>query len=196
MIAYLDGKLEQIDKASIVVEVAGVGYLVKVSSSTLAQLPKVGDRIKIYTSQIVREDDISLYGFLSKEEKNLFVLLMSVSGVGPKVSMAILSAFPIDKLISAITSANADLIATVQGIGKKTAQKLVIELKEKVAKAYALRAGELNLGAGESNPVLNDAVAALVSLGYSPKEARAAVQKSGSDGDVEAVIKKALANLA
>ncbi len=196
MIAHLNGILEHIDKTHIIVDVGSVGYHVKVAASTLARLPKVGEKIKIFTAQVVREDDISLYGFLSKEERSLFNLLLSVSGIGPKASLSMLSSFPIDKLVTAITQGNADLITTVPGIGKKTAQKLVIELKEKVAKAYSIKPSDMAIGLGGDAPVVSDAISALISLGYSPKEARLAVQKSGVDDDVETVIKKALANLA
>ncbi len=195
MIAHLNGILEHVDKNHIIVDVGSVGYHVKVAASTLARLPKVGEKIKIFTAQVVREDDISLYGFLSKEERSLFNLLLSVSGIGPKASLSILSSFPIDKLVTAITQGNADLITTVPGVGKKTAQKLVIELKEKVAKAYAIKPSDMAIGLGGDAPIVSDAISALISLGYSPKEARLAVQKSGADDDVETVIKKALANL-
>lgn len=195
MISYLDGILKQIDKTGIVVDVAGIGYWVKVAGATLAQLPKLESKIKIYTCHIVREDDESLYGFLTQEEKNIFMLLLSVNGIGPKASMSILSAFPIQQLVSAITSANVSLISTVPGIGSKTAQKLVIELKEKIAKAYALKSGELDLNANDNIPNVNDAVSALVSLGYSLREAKEALQKTGLDiktADIESLVKSAL----
>lgn len=195
MISHLNGVLEHIDKNHIVVEVASIGYHVNVPASTLAKLPKPGEKIRIFTYQVVREDDISLYGFLSKEERHLFSLLLSVSGVGPKVSLSILSSFPLDKLVTAITQANVDLLATVPGIGKKTAQKVVIELKEKVAKAYALKPLDLTIGIEGDAPVVSDAISALIALGYSPREARAAILQSGVDlssQDVESVIKQAL----
>ena len=195
MISYLNGTLSQIDKTSIVVEVSGIGYLVKVASSTLVQLPKIGEKLKIHTCHIVREDDVSLYGFLTSEEKSIFMLLLSVNGIGPKASMSILSAFPISQLVSAITSANVSLISTVPGIGSKTAQKLVIELKEKMAKQYALKSGELDLSANDNIPNVNDAVSALISLGYSSREAKEALQKTGLDiktADIETLVKSAL----
>jgi Holliday junction DNA helicase RuvA len=195
MISHLKGILEHVDKAHLVVDVGDVGYQVHVSSSTLARLPKLGEKIHLYTYQVVREDDISLYGFLAKEERSLFALLLTVNGVGPKVSLAILSGFPIDKLVTAITQGNVDLISTVPGIGKKTAQKLVIELKEKVAKAYAIRPSDMAVGIQGDEPVVSDAISALISLGYSPREARDAILRSGIDlssQSVEDVIKQAL----
>jgi len=198
MISHLNGILEHIGKNHLVVDVENVGYHVNVPASVLARLPKIGEKIKLFTYQVVREDDISLYGFLSKEERNLFSLLLSVSGVGPKVSLAILSSFPVDKLVTAITQANVDLISTVPGIGKKTAQKLVIELKEKVAKAYALKPSDMAIGIEGDAPIVSDSISALISLGYSPREARAAILKVGIDlssQDVESVIKQALKSL-
>lgn len=198
MISHLKGILEHIDKAHLVVDVGNVGYHVHVSSGTLSRLPKVGEKIHLYTYQVVREDDISLYGFISKEERNLFALLLTVSGIGPKGSLAIISAFPIDKLVTAITQGNVDLISTVPGVGKKTAQKLVIELKEKVARAYAIKPSEMAIGMGGDEPVVSDAISALIALGYSPKEARNAILKSGLDlssQNVEDIIKRALKGL-
>ncbi|MBI5399562.1 Holliday junction branch migration protein RuvA [Candidatus Saganbacteria bacterium] len=197
MIGHIKGLLEHIEKTSVVVDVNNVGYLIHLSSSALSRLPRVGEKIIIYTHQIVREDDISLYGFLTREEKRLFVLLLSVSGIGPKASLSILAAFPLDRLVGAIAQANVELLSTVPGIGKKTAQKLVIELKDKIAKAYALQTRETNLTDNSEQPVVQDAIAALVALGYSPKEAREAVLKLKIDPaqNTEAVIKQALQNL-
>ena len=198
MISHLNGILEHIDKNHLVVDVGCVGYHVNVPTSTLSRLPKIGTEIKLFTCQVVREDNISLYGFLSKEERSLFSLLLSVSGVGPKASLSILSAFPIDKLVTAITQANADLITSVPGIGKKTAQKLVIELKEKVAKAYSLKPADMTIGLQGDTPIVSDSISALIALGYSPREARDAILKSGIDmanQDVESVIKHALKSL-
>jgi Holliday junction DNA helicase RuvA len=195
MISHLNGILEHIDKAHLVVDVGNVGYHVHVSSGTLTRLPKVGEKIKLFTYQVVREDDISLYGFLAKEERNLFALLLTVSGIGPKASMSIVSGFSIDKIVTAITQGNVDLISTVPGIGKKTAQKLVIELKEKVAKAYAIKPSDMAVGMGGDEPIVSDAISALIALGYSPREARTAILKSGIDlssQNVEDIIKRAL----
>jgi Holliday junction DNA helicase RuvA len=198
MISHLKGILEHIDKAHLVVDVGSVGYHVHVSSGTLSRLPKLGEKVHLYTYQVVREDDISLYGFLTKEERNLFKLLLSVSGIGPKASMSIISAFPIDKVVVAITQGDVDLISSVPGIGKKTAQKLVIELKEKVAKAYAIKPSDMTVGIKGDQGITQDAIAALISLGYSPREARDAILKSGIDlssENVEDVIKQALKSL-
>jgi Holliday junction DNA helicase RuvA len=198
MISHLNGILEHIDKNHLVVDVGNVGYHVNVPTSALVRLPKIGEKIKLFTYQVVREDELSLYGFLAKEERNLFSLLLTVNGVGPKASLSILSGFPIDKLVTAITKGNVDLLSTVPGVGKKTAQKLVIELKEKVAKAYAIKPSDMAIGMGGDEPVVSDAISALISLGYSPREARDAILKSGIDlssQGVEDIIKQALKSL-
>ncbi|MFH1684138.1 MAG: Holliday junction branch migration protein RuvA [Candidatus Margulisiibacteriota bacterium] len=198
MISHLKGILEHIDKAHLVVDVGNIGYQVKVSSGTLGRLPKVGEKVHLYTYQVVREDDISLYGFLTREERSLFALLLSVSGIGPKASLSIISGFPIGKIVTAITQGDVDLISTVPGIGKKTAQKLVIELKEKVAKAYAIKPADMTIGIKGDQPVISDAISALISLGYSPREARDTILRSGADlssQSVEDVIKQALKSL-
>ncbi len=198
MISYLNGILEHTDKAHLVVDVGSVGYHVHISSGTLARLPKVGEKVKLYTYQVVREDDISLYGFIAKEERNLFALLLTVSGIGPKASMSIISGFPIDKIVTAITQGNVDLISTVPGIGRKTAQKLIIELKEKIAKAYAIKPADMTIGIEGDQPIIQDAISALISLGYSPREARDTILRSGADlssQNVEDVIKQALKSL-
>jgi Holliday junction DNA helicase RuvA len=198
MISHLKGILEHIDRNHIVVDVGSVGYHINVTSSALSRLPKVGEAIKLFTYQVVREDDISLYGFLSKEERNLFSILLSVSGIGPKASLSILAGFPLDKLVTAITTGDVDIISTVPGIGKKTAQKLVIELKEKVAKAYAIKPSDMAIGIKGDAPVVSDAISALIALGYSPREARETILKSGLDlssNSVEDIIKQALKSL-
>ncbi len=195
MISHLKGRLEHVDRAHLVVDVGNVGYHVHVSSGTLGRLPKIGDKVQLFTYQVVREDDISLYGFLTREERNLFRLLLSVSGIGPKASMSIISGFPIDKIVTAITQGDVDLISSVPGIGKKTAQKLIIELKDKVAKAYAIKPSDMTAGIKGDQTVVQDAISALISLGYSPREARETITRSDIDlssGSVEDIIKQAL----
>ncbi|MEA3493603.1 MAG: Holliday junction branch migration protein RuvA [Candidatus Margulisiibacteriota bacterium] len=197
MISHLKGILEHTDKNHIIIDVGGVGYHVNVPSAILAKLPKTGEEVKLFTYQVVREDDVSLYGFLSKEERSLFSLLLSVSGIGPKASLKIISSFPIDKLVSAIASGDADMITSVPGVGAKTAQKLVIELKEKIAKAYAIKPSEMAIGIKGDTPIVSDAISALIALGYSPREARDTILKSGLDlsaQSVEGIVRQALKN--
>ncbi|HTY13835.1 MAG TPA: Holliday junction branch migration protein RuvA [Candidatus Omnitrophota bacterium] len=199
MIAHISGVLELKDKDFAVIDVSGIGYKVYAPGSTLNNLPAAGSKVKLFTEQVVREDSITLYGFIAKEERNLFNSLLTVSGVGPKSAMSIISSFPLDKLITAIVQGNAALITSVPGIGSKTAQKIIIDLKEKLAKSQGLRPSDLPKGEESASNVISDAISALVTLGYSPREAREAIMNSKADLEdaktVEDVIKVALKNL-
>ena len=200
MISKLTGILDSADSDSIILDINGVGYQVYVTSSILGKLPKVGEKLSIYTKQVVREDANDLYGFLTKEERNLFSIILSVSGFGPKVSISLLSAFRLEQLVAAITQGNVDLITSVPGVGRKTAQKLVIELKEKVGKAFSIQKSEMTKGIpGENTPLVSDAISALVTLGYNPREAKSAIMNSGIDfskaKSVEDIIKLSLKSL-
>jgi len=142
MISHIEGRLDHIDTdpalsavRRITIDVSGVGYEVFVAGSLLRILPKIGEKIKIVTYLNVKEDLMQLFGFASKEEKALFMHLISVSGIGPKGAMNILSSFEINRLVIAITKGDIDLLTSAQGIGKKTAQRVIIELKEKIGKA-------------------------------------------------------------
>jgi len=196
MISQLTGILDSLDTNHIVVDVAGVGYKVNVPISIFGKLPKIGENIKIFTYQVVREDTNELYGFLKKEERSLFSMLLLVSGIGPKMAISLMSGIKMEDLIIAITKANIDLLSSVPGIGTKTAQRLVIELKEKVAKAYSISSADISKGLPNENPVVSDAISALMALGYTPKEARDAIMKAGIDftkiNGVEDVIKQSL----
>jgi Holliday junction DNA helicase RuvA len=197
MIAHLQGTLEHIDQNHVVIEVNDIGYRVNVPASVLARLPQVGSRVKLFTSQIVREDDISLYGFLNKEERSLFNLLLSVSGVGPKLAMALLSGFPLDRLVAGIAQGDIALLSSISGVGRKKAELIVVELKEKIAKTYAVKPAEMAAGIKGEGTLVSDAISALISLGYSPKEAREAIMRLKTDqlNSVEAILKEALKNL-
>lgn len=196
MISQLTGILDSVDTNHIVVDVNGVGYKVNVPTSIFGKLPKTGEKVKIFTYQVVREDAIELYGFSRKEERNLFSMLLSVSGIGPKIAAGLLSGIKMEDLVVAITKGNVDLITTVPGVGLKTAQRLVIELKEKIGKAYSIAGSDISRGVPGENPLIGDAVSALMTLGYSPREARDAIMKAGIDFSkvkgVEEIIKRSL----
>ena len=196
MISSLSGILEHIDNDHLTLDVAGVGYEVFIPTSMIEELPKVGNKIKIYTYQYVREDEISLYGFLTREERHLFALLLTVTGVGPKGALALISTFKIDDLVIGITQGNVDLLTTAPGIGSKTAQRVIIELKEKIAKTYGISPAEVIRGLPGEEPILKDAVSALMTLGYSPREARQAILNAEIDlkkkPSIEEIIRKAL----
>jgi len=191
MIATLEGRLEYRGVDSVIINVAGIGFHVHVPSSTLSQLGAVGDTVSLYTHLHVTQDNVALYGFASGEELTLFKNLVSVSGVGPKVGLALLSSLQAEQLAMAIISGNVDLISQVPGIGKKMASRLVIELKGKLGKEW--KGAALPLA-----PESADAIAALTSLGYSLREATQAVSRLPSplELSLEEKVKLALEQLA
>lgn len=191
MIATLEGTLEYRGVDSVIINVAGIGFHVHVPSSTLSQLGAVGDTVSLYTHLHVTQDNVALYGFASGEELALFKNLVSVSGVGPKVALALLSSLSAEQLAMAITGGNVDLISQVPGIGKKVAGRLVIELKGKLAK-------EWKGAALPSAPEDADAITALTSLGYSLREATQAVSRlpGSPELSLEEKVKLALEQLA
>jgi len=197
MISHLRGVLDQVAQNHVVVEVGNIGYQVKVPASVINRLPPAGEPVKLYTIQVVREDDISLYGFLNHEERALFSLFLSVSGVGPKTAMSIISGFPIDRLVGAVAQGDTALLSSISGVGKKTAERIVLELKEKIAKAYALKPNEMVSGMKGDQTIIADSIAALIALGYSPREARETITKLNMENasSVESVLKEALKSL-
>jgi holliday junction DNA helicase RuvA len=168
VIASLNGKLEATGTDWAIVDVNGVGFRVFIPTSTLSTFGRPGSTIHLYTHLHVREDNLALYGFSTFEELGLFQTLTGVSGIGPKLALAMLSAMTADHLISVIASGNADMLTTVPGIGKKIAARLVLELKDKIGAMAAIAPLQMIEGS-------NDVIAALVSLGYSTAEANRAV---------------------
>jgi Holliday junction DNA helicase RuvA len=194
MISHLIGTVEHVDQNHVVIEVGNIGYHVKVPASVLSRLPAVGEKVKLFTIQVVREDDISLYGFLAKEERSLFSLFLSVSGIGPKLAMALISGFSLDRLVSGIAQGDVELLSSISGIGRKTAERIVVELKEKIARAYAIQPAQMAAGMKGEQGIISDSISALIALGYSPREARDAITQLKTDNlaSVEEVIKEAL----
>ena len=197
MFYHLDGKVAELGQGMAVIDCNGVGYLVNVSLNTLAQL-KNGERAKLYISESVREDAFELFGFASKSEKRSFDLLIGVSGVGPKAALSILSAHTPEALSMAILSGDEKALTVAPGIGKKIAQRVILELKDKLAKESA--GFELPVKPGVTVPVgegkLADASAALSVLGYGPAEINLALK--GVDVSAlttEEIIKAALKNM-
>lgn len=200
MIGHISGTFDHRDGTKIIIDCGGVGFELTVTNSVLMKLPRQGEKLKVLTHMAVREDAMQLFGFSSKEEKALFLNLISVSGIGPKGAMSILSSFEIKNLVVAITKGDADYITSAQGIGKKTAQRVIIELKEKLGKLYSLETVDSISGvAADEDPLMKDSVAALMALGYSAREAKKAVIESGIDLSgsprIEDIIKKSLRNL-
>ncbi len=190
MIATLEGILEYRGNDSVIINVGGIGFRVYVSSSTSSQLGAVKGRVSLYTHLHVREDNISLYGFASSEELALFKNLISVSGIGSKLALAMLSAFNPEQLIVAITSGDIDLLSRAPGVGRKMASRLVVELRGKLEKEWKDVALPLA-------PESADVIAALTGLGYSVAEATKAISRlPDPDGlSLEEKIKMALQQL-
>jgi len=191
MIATLEGILEYRGSDSVIINVGGIGFRVYVSGSTLDQLGTVKGKVSLYTHLHVREDNISLYGFASNEELALFKNLISVSGVGSKVALTLLSALNPEQAVVAIASGDIDLISRAPGIGKKMAGRLIVELKGKLEKEWKETALPLA-------PENADVIAALTGLGYSLSEATKAISKlADSEGlSLEEKIKIALQQMA
>ena len=191
MIATLEGVLEYRGVDSAIIKVGGVGFQVHIPSSSLSKLGAIGDNVSLYTHLYLREDNLSLYGFASSEELALFKNLISVSGVGPKVALSLLSGLSVEQLAMAITGGNAELLSQVPGIGKKVASRIVIELRGKLEREWKEAALPLA-------PEDADAIAALTSLGYSLREATQAVSSlpDSKELSLEEKVKMALQQLA
>ncbi|MDH7601229.1 MAG: Holliday junction branch migration protein RuvA [Armatimonadota bacterium] len=175
MIAHLCGELKRIEADYVVVDVGGVGYKVCTPLSVAAQLPKPGEKVSLLITTVVREDSITLYGFTEEAQQRIFELMIGVSGVGPRLALNILSIMPVEQIVRAISNDGFAELSKVPGIGTKTAQRIVLELREKIA---ALGwATETKSAQSAEMRVIDDAVEGLVALGYTRSDARAAVQK-------------------
>lgn len=200
MLHFIKGTLAMPIPGGVVIENGGLGYEVHVPENSSVYLSKEGDAVMVYTAFIVREDDVSIYGFSDKESLKLFRMLMTVNGVGAKAAMAILSAFSAAELQKAILFEDVAALTKANGIGKKTAQRIVLELKDKVDAAQAISAGAESVpsvvaGRGVADGK-GEAVDALIALGYSKSEAVEALSAiPENDLTVEEYIKKALKNL-
>lgn len=196
MIKYLNGILAEVDTDSIVVEVNGIGYGVNVPVSVIENVREIGSKIKIYTYMNVKEDDVSLYGFLTKDELDIFKRVISVSGIGPKGGLAILSTLSADDLRFAVLSDDAKAISKAQGIGLKTASKLILELKDKfdLQEAFEKKSNNVMQTSVRNNSEAQDAIEALVALGYSSTDALKAVRSLDIDENVSSgnIVKMAL----
>lgn len=190
MYAFISGILDSVVNGIAVIDCNGIGYEINVSSSTMNKLPAPGKNIKLYTYLHVREDAMELFGFLSSEEKDLYEILISVSGVGPKVGLAILSTLDPNSFIHAVINGDAKSVAKAPGVGPKLAQRIILELKDKF-KGYGVEALPIEMEIQSSGA--NEAVEALTALGYTVAEATKAV--AGLEGTVEQIVGQALKNL-
>jgi Holliday junction DNA helicase RuvA len=193
MIAYLDGRLAQKDPTFVIIDVAGVGYELRISLNTYGQLPD-GERCKLYTHQHIKEDAHTLYGFATIAEKSAFLNLISISGVGPNTGLMILSSLTVQEVQQAIVREDVRTIQQVKGIGAKTAQRIILELRDKFRKGLGPDAVSVSFGA--HNTSREEALSALVTLGFAKNVAEKAldtiIKREGAALSVEEMIKFAL----
>lgn len=194
MIAHLRGKLLAKQPNQVIVETSGIGYEVTITVSTFAELPQVGTEIALHIHTYVREDVLALYGFLRPEEKQLFEKLISVSGIGPKLAVTILSGMPADEMVASIRRNDIARLIKIPGIGKKTAERMVLELRDKLPPLGAEAVTEIPT----LTAIEEDVLSALTNLGYQrsiAEKAIAGLGKSGHSGSFEAMFRGALGTL-
>ena len=197
MYAYIKGTLEEKSTDSIVVETAGIGYKIYVSEHTMAKLGEIGEKVKIYTHYHVREDNISLYRFMSNEELKMFELLLQVSGIGAKTAIAMLSNITPSKFALAIISNDLKTLTKIPGIGNKSAQRMVLELKDKLKTQTAIEDDEEETTPNDNSESINEAEQALQILGYNKSEISKVFDKFDTHNlSTEDLIKEALKRLA
>ena len=178
MIARLSGKLADINFTQCIIDVHGVGYQVFIPMSTFDKLPREGEDVSLFICTQVREDAISLYGFSTMPEKQLFEILIGTTGVGPKLALSILSSMPVERFSSAVINADLDIIKRISGIGKKTAERLIVELKDKLAKVMQPLVVNSSLAVSDEKALaMEDAIAALEQLGFKRETVRKALEK-------------------
>lgn len=198
MITFLEGIIEEKQPTSVVLKVGGVGYEIFIPLSSYDRLPAKSESCRILTYDYVREDSHLLFGFTTQDERRMFLLLIGVSGIGPKLALSALSGLTARELTAAIVDSDVKRISSISGIGKKMAERIVVDLKDKIGKGEALEAAAGVQDSPEAATKMRDAVLALISLGYKQNAARnmvATVLKGRESGSlsVEEVIKQALA---
>ena len=197
MITFLQGKLLDALPTQIVVEVNGLGYEVLIPLSSYDKLPQLGQPLKLLTHLVVREDAHVLYGFMSTAERDLFRLLIhTVSGIGPKIALNVLSGISVTAFRGAVANQDIKLLSQISGVGKKTAERIVVELKDKIGAAGAWEASSAQRGLSPEDQKLNDAVLALMALGFKQVDAHDTVRKAqaalGAQASLEELVRAGL----
>lgn len=199
MIGFVQGKVDAISEDNVVIDTGGIGYNVRISAKTAQELPGIGQEIRLYTYTSVREDGISLFGFLSRDSLDIFKKIITVNGIGPKGGLAVLSVMSADELKFAIISGNAQAITKAPGIGKKTAERVILDLKDKISVEDTQIRKEISSydGLPQTGKAQSEAVEALTALGYSATDALHVVRQieHAEEMDVEAILKLALKNM-
>jgi len=202
VIAYIKGTVEQLSGQSVILDNQGIGYIINASPATLSRLPKKGEPAQLYTYMQMKDDGISLFGFLTPEELHIYNLLISVSGVGPKVGMSILAALTPTQIVTAIANGDSVVFSKAPGVGKKTAQRITLELQDKIKTKDTSSFNTSDSGVTATMAVVatsekQDAIDALLALGYSRNESLRVVLEIAVEGmSVEQIIKSALKKLA
>lgn len=186
MIAFITGRVAAKAPGFALVEAGGIGYRLLMATSSLSALPAEGDEVTVHTYLHVREDELTLYGFENEEERAVFESLIGVTGIGPKVALAVISSLRPDALRAGIAREDVALISSVPGIGKKTAQRLILELKDKID------VPDLGRGPGAGPLAASEARDALLAMGFSPAEAAVALRDAPADASAEVLLKSAL----
>ncbi|WP_027080782.1 Holliday junction branch migration protein RuvA [Luteimonas mephitis] len=196
MIGRLKGILVHKQPPWLVVDVHGVGYELEAPMSTFYDLPAVGSEVSLFTHYAQKEDSVSLYGFLGEPERRLFRDVQRVSGIGAKIALAVLSGAGVDEFARMVQAGDVAALTRIPGIGKKTAERIIVELRERMAQMYPVGvagAGMEGVGHGAANDPLSEATVALQQLGYKPAEAQRMAKQAFAEGDVaETIIRKAL----
>jgi Holliday junction DNA helicase RuvA len=199
MIAYLSGILFSKNPQSVIVDINGVGYQIFIPLSTFYRLPNETDAVNLHVYTHVRQDTLQLFGFQTEMEKQIFLLLISVSGIGPRVALNILSGMGFEELLSAIVSADSERISGIPGVGIKTSQRIILELKEKASKlAEGIEPVPEQRVEISNREMYEDALSALINLGYPSKAAKKAIETAlheDQEMNIEALLKEALQNL-
>jgi len=200
MIAYLRGTLYSKNPQSVIVDTDGVGYQVFIPLSTFYQLPAENETVRLYVYTHVREDTLQLFGFQTEMEKQVFLLLISISGIGPKLALNIVSGMGFEELLTAIVQSDSESISSIPGLGKKTSERIILELKDKASKlAEGIEAPPEKRVEIKDRDMYEDALSALINLGYPSKAATKALEaalRQDYDLNIETLLKEALKNLA
>ncbi len=197
MYSFLSGILAERSLTSVTIDVNGIGFQLSIPLSTSQKLPQVGEKIRLLVHHVVREDAQLLFGFATEEERSLFRLLLGVSGIGPKLAITVLSGLGIGELKRAIVDGSVPGLTAISGIGRKTAERMIIELREKIVIEGRTDEGKAGAALSKNEALVEDSIRALVSLGYSKQNAKAAIQKvlSGRDSgrlSAESLIRESL----
>lgn len=197
MYAYIKGALKEAALSSVVIEANGIGYYMHIPFNNFSLLPAVESEVLLYTTYVVREESQKLFGFLTIEQRDLFESLIDISGIGPKTALCLVGHMPMDELRMAISQANTQLICKIPGIGKKTAERLIVEMRDKIQKSIG-KQGRLNVTTSEQG-IVADAISALINLGYNSAQAQKAVKavvaKAPDEQELAKLITTALRNI-